>query len=44
VHWIADSGLSRAVENFLASERPAILETMSALESESPYKKSGDAE
>jgi predicted N-acyltransferase len=44
VHWIADSGLSRAVENFLASERPAILETMAALEAESPYKKLGETD
>jgi len=44
VHWIENAGLSRAVENFLASERPAILETMADLEAESPYKKSGEAE
>jgi predicted N-acyltransferase len=43
-HWIENPGLSRAVENFLASERPAILETMAALEAESPYKKTGDTD
>jgi len=41
-HWLDNKNLTRAVDNFLSSERPAILETMSALEAESPYKKSTD--
>jgi len=41
VHWIENKSLSRAVADFLESERPAMLETMAAMEADSPYKKSG---
>jgi predicted N-acyltransferase len=44
VHWIENPSLSRAISNFLDSERPAMLETMAAMEADSPYKKSGEAE
>jgi predicted N-acyltransferase len=42
-HWIEHPGLSRAVAEFLASERPAMLEAMAAMEADSPYKKVGEA-
>jgi predicted N-acyltransferase len=41
VHWIENKSLSRAVSDFLDSERPAMLETMAAMEADSPYKKAG---
>jgi predicted N-acyltransferase len=44
VHWIENKSLSRAVSDFLDSERPAMLETMAAMEADSPYKKSGETE
>jgi predicted N-acyltransferase len=44
VHWIENKSLSRAVADFLEAERPAMLETMAAMEADSPYKKSGEAE
>jgi len=42
-HWIAHPGLSAAVADFLSAERPAMLQTMAAMEEESPYKKLGDS-
>jgi predicted N-acyltransferase len=44
VHWIENKSLSRAVADFLEAERPAMLEAMAAMEADSPYKKSGEAE
>jgi predicted N-acyltransferase len=44
VHWIENPSLSRAIANFLDSERPAMLETMAAMEADSPYKKTGETE
>jgi predicted N-acyltransferase len=44
VHWIENPSLARAVSDFLESERPAMLETMAAMEADSPYKKAGEAE
>jgi len=41
-HWIAHSGLRRAIANFLDEERPAILADMAALADESPFRKGGD--
>jgi predicted N-acyltransferase len=43
VHWIDNPSLARAVNEFLEAERPAMLETMAAMEADSPYKKSGEA-
>ena len=37
-HWIAHSGLRRAVGSFLDDERPAIRAEMAALEAESPFR------
>jgi hypothetical protein len=42
-HWIAHAGLSRAVADFLARERPAMLREMAALSELSPFKR-GDEE
>jgi predicted N-acyltransferase len=42
-HWIEHAGLSSAVADFLAAERPAMLQTMAAMEEDSPYKKLGEA-
>jgi predicted N-acyltransferase len=41
-HWIDHPGLSAAVADFLAAERPAMLQTMAAMEEDSPYKKLGE--
>ena len=41
-HWIKHGGLSRAVSEFLDSERPAILQAMADMEADSPYKKEGN--
>lgn len=38
-HWIAHPGLSRAVADFLAMERPAVAEEVEALEAHTPFKK-----
>lgn len=37
-HWVAHTGLRRAVAHFLDSERPAIREEMAALATLSPFK------
>ena len=37
-HWIAHTGLRRAVANFLQEERPAIHAEMAALAEESPFR------
>jgi predicted N-acyltransferase len=42
-HWIDHPGLSAAVAEFLSAERPAMLQTMAAMEEDSPYKKLGEA-
>jgi predicted N-acyltransferase len=42
-HWIDHPGLSAAVADFLSAERPAMLQTMAAMEEDSPYKKLGEA-
>ncbi len=41
-HWIRHPGLRRAVADFLAAERSGMIEAMTAMEADSPYKKSGD--
>ena len=38
-HWIASSGLRRAVQRFLAAERPAIEASIQALAAESPFRR-----
>ncbi len=43
-HWIAHSGLSTAIGNFLDQERPAVLADMAGLATLSPYRKDGEAE
>ena len=43
-HWIAHSGLRRAVDAFLDEERTAKLAEMAALMEYSPFRKSGEAE
>ncbi len=42
-HWIAHRGLSQAVADFLARERPAMLREMEALATLSPFRKEGEA-
>ena len=42
-HWIAHSGLRRAVRNFLAEERPGVLAEMAGLAEESPFRKGEEA-
>jgi predicted N-acyltransferase len=43
-HWLSHPGLSRAIDDFLQRERPAVLAGMEELEAEySPYRK-GEAE
>jgi hypothetical protein len=41
-HWIAHSGLRRAVGNFLAEERDGIRREMAALATDSPFRKDGE--
>ena len=41
-HWIAHSGLRRAVGNFLEEERAGIRREMAILAEESPFRKDGD--
>jgi predicted N-acyltransferase len=42
-HWLANSGLRRAVDDFLARERPAVQAGMEELEAEfSPYRKDSE--
>jgi len=43
-HWIAHTGLRRAVAGFLEQERPAVQADMDALAELSPYKRAGEAE
>jgi predicted N-acyltransferase len=43
-HWIRHPGLRHAIADFLAAERPGMLETMAALQAESPYKHVGERE
>jgi predicted N-acyltransferase len=38
-HWIQHPGLRRAVDDFLARERPAMLREMEALAESSPFRK-----
>jgi predicted N-acyltransferase len=42
-HWIAHPGLSRAVADFLARERPAMEREMVALTTLSPFRQADDA-
>jgi uncharacterized protein len=44
VHWLAEEGLSRAVERFLIEERRAVTESIDFLASYAPYKKLAEAE
>ena len=39
-HWIADPGLRRAIDQFLARERPAVEQEIGFLAAESPFRKS----
>jgi hypothetical protein len=41
-HWIAHSGLRRAVARFLEDERPAIEAEMAGLARQSPFRQEGD--
>jgi predicted N-acyltransferase len=41
-HWIAHPGLSRAVGEFLARERPAMEREMAALATLSPFRQADD--
>jgi predicted N-acyltransferase len=41
-HWIAHTGLRRAVAHFLEEERVGIAQEMAALAEESPFRKDGD--
>ncbi len=43
-HWIAHSGLRRAIGEFLDQERPAVEEEMAELATLSPYRQNSDAE
>ncbi len=43
-HWIAHPGLRRAVGDFLAHERPAMLREIEALATLSPFRRDGEAE
>lgn len=42
-HWIAHHGLARAVDDFLARERPAMLREMEMLSTLSPFRQDGEA-
>ncbi len=42
-HWIAHTGLRRAVANFVEEERAGIEHDMKALAEESPFRKDGEA-
>ncbi len=42
-HWIAHQGLARAVDDFLARERPAMLREMEMLSTLSPFRQDGEA-
>jgi len=42
-HWIAHTGLRRAVESFLVEERAGIQQDMLALAEESPFRKDGES-
>jgi predicted N-acyltransferase len=41
-HWIAHSGLRRAVANFLENERPQMRAEMAELAGESPFRMGRD--
>lgn len=41
-HWIAHTGLRRAIAQFLDEERPAMLAEMEALDELSPFRKDGE--
>ena len=41
-HWIAHSGLRRAVAEFVAHEREAMLHDMAELDAQSPYRAAGE--
>jgi predicted N-acyltransferase len=43
-HWIAHSGLRRAIANFLEEERPGVRAEMAALATESPFRQEGDTQ
>jgi predicted N-acyltransferase len=43
-HWIAHSGLRRAVAQFLVEERQERIETMAHLATFAPYRQAGEAE
>lgn len=42
-HWIEHRGLRRAVADFLAQERPAMMQEIEALAEMSPFRKDGEA-
>ncbi len=41
-HWIAHPGLRRAVADFLAQERPAVMQEMEELATLSPFRRGGE--
>lgn len=41
-HFIRHPGLRRAIGDFLEAERPGMIEAMTAMSSDSPYKKAGE--
>jgi predicted N-acyltransferase len=41
-HWIAHTGLRRAVASFLEEERPGVQAEMAALAAQSPFRRDGD--
>jgi len=43
-HWIAHSGLRRAIASFLEQERPAVQADMDAMSELSPYRRAGEAD
>ena len=43
-HWIAHTGLRRAVADFLVEERREIVAEMAALAADSPFRKDGDGD
>ena len=43
-HWVAHSGLRRAISNFLDDERRGIRAEMAALEQQSPFRKDAESD
>jgi predicted N-acyltransferase len=43
-HWIAHTGLRRAVAGFLEDERPQMRAEMAALAEQSPFRRDGETD